>query len=371
MDTIKTIINENLNEIEALWKKLHHNPELSFKEYNTQKIILDFFNSIGIEGEKIAKTGVIATLGCGNEAIALRSDIDAISVNGVSHACGHDFHMAITLGTALILKKLGCNKTVKFLLQPAEEAIGGAVHMIEEGALEAPKVKALLGFHVWPKIPVGKIEITGGPSMASVDDFHIIFKGIGGHAATPHLCRNPLYPAMDFINAMTIKSKLENNPLNPHILTFATLNCGSVSNVISNVAEIKGTLRTFDNDLRYKLKEDILNVSKLTAEKYGCESDIKYTMHYPPLITDKKLTKEFVNIILKSIGSENILPLEKTFASEDFSYYCEKVPCVHFRLGIADGKLGENPLHSPIFNGSMESLFWGIYILTTFILNYE
>jgi hippurate hydrolase len=243
--------------------------------------------------------------------------------------------------------------------------------MIEQGVLENPNVKYMLGFHVWPMLAAGKIEVAPGPSMASVDDFHIVFKGLGGHAAMPHLCKNPIYPALDFIQSMNIKSRIEQNPLNSHIITFSSIQCGTAPNIIADTSKIMGTVRTFDNNLRNKLHEDIQKIATLSAEKYNCSVDINYKFQYPPLLSDTNLTKDFIDITKKSIGDENVLPLEKTFAAEDFSFFAEKVPSVHFRLGISDGVNGINPLHSPDFNAAEESLFHGIHIITNFLLNFE
>lgn len=367
---LKKLLEEHINEVKDIWNKLHCNAELSYNEFKTQGIILDFFKELGIDTQILAKTGVVATLNKGTDCIAIRADMDALPVNGVSHSCGHDYHMAVVLGVALILKKIGCKKCIKFIFQPAEESEGGALPMIEQGVLENPTVKYMLGFHVWPMLQVGKIEVSSGPSMASVDDFFIKFKGMGGHAAMPHLCKNPLYPAIDFIESMNIKSRIEQNPLNSHIITFSSIQCGAAPNVIANESKVLGTVRTFDNNLRSKLHEDIQSLSTLCAEKYGCSAEIKYSFQYPPLISDNNLTEKFINITKELIGDENILSLEKTFAAEDFAFFSEKVPSVHFRLGISDGVEGIHPLHSPEFNASEESLYYGIYIISNFLLNF-
>ena len=366
---LKKLLEENISEVKDIWNKLHCNAELSYKEFKTQGIILDFFKELGMNTQILAKTGVVATMNEGTDCIAIRADMDALPVNGVSHVCGHDYHMAVTLGVALLLKKIGFKKCVKFIFQPAEESEGGALPMIEQGVLENPTVKCMLGFHVWPMLQVGKIEVASGPSMASVDDFSITFKGMGGHAAMPHLCKNPLYPALDFIESMNIKSRIEQNPLNSHILTFSSMQCGSAPNIIADKSKVLGTVRTFDNNLRNKIHEDIQSISTLCAEKYGCSAEVKYSFQYPPLISDSNLTKEFIDVTKELIGSENVLPLEKTFAAEDFAFFAEKVPSVHFRLGISDDVKGIHPLHSPEFNASKESLYHGIYIITNFLLN--
>ncbi len=366
---IKKLIQENIKPIKELKNNLHLNAELAFQEYNTQNIILDFFKDLAIDTKSLAKTGVVATLNHENHCIAIRADMDALPVNGVSHACGHDYHMAIVLGVASVLKKSGFDKCVKFIFQPAEEVEGGAAPMIEAGVLENPQVKYMIGFHVWPNVNVGTIEVSTGASMASVDDFYIDFQGIGGHAAMPHICKNPMYPAMDFIQTMNIKSRVENNPLNSHVITFSSIQCGSAANVISDECKVLGTVRTFDNNLRHKIHEDILKSASLCAEKYKCTANTTYNFQYPPLINDDLLTKRFTQITKALIGESNVLPLEKTFASEDFAYFAQKVPSVHFRLGIADKNKGVHPLHSTNFDASDESIFNGIYIITNFILS--
>lgn len=367
---LKEFIEQNIETIKEWRIKLNSNAELAFNEYKTQGIILDFLKGLEMEARIFAGTGVAATLNSSHECIAIRADMDALPVNGISHACGHDYHMAIVMGTALILKKLNLKKCVKFIFQPAEEGPGGALPMMEEGVLDNPKVKYMAGFHVWPGIKVGTIEVSPGPSMASVDDFEIVFHGKGGHAAMPHLCKNPLYPAIDFIEAMNLKSRIEYNPLNSHIIAFSSIQGGCAKNVIPDECRVLGTVRTFDSNLRNNIYEDILNISSLCAEKFGCGSEVKYDFQYPPLVSDSKLTNFFIESTRYLIGEDNVLPLEKTFAGEDFAYFAEKVPSVHFRLGIMDKERGAFPLHSPDFSASHETIFYGIYILVNFILSF-
>lgn len=366
---LNKIIENKLQLIKGVREKLHQNAELSYKEHKTQRILLDFLKDLNIDTKTMIGTGVVATLNQGENCIGVRADMDGLPVNGVFHACGHDYHMAVALGTALILKEIGFEKCVKFIFQPAEEAEGGALPMINEGVLENPKVKYMIGYHVWPKVPVGKIEVSSGASMGSVDDFNITFKGIGGHAAMPHICKNPIFPAIELIQSMTIKSRIENNPLNPHIITFSSINAGAANNVIPNEAKVLGTVRTFDNPLRKSVEQDIINSARLAAEKYGCEAVVDYSFQYPPVISDNALTELFIDNAKKVLGSENVLPLEKTFAAEDFAFFAEKVPSVHFRLGISDGIKGEHPLHSPYFDASEDAIFYGIYVITNFILS--
>jgi len=366
---LKELILNNIDTIKALRKELHDNAELSYKEYKTQEIITNFLEGIGIPTEQAAVTGVVATLNQGSQCIAVRADMDALPVNGVSHVCGHDYHMAITCGTAFILKKLGYDKAVKFIFQPAEEAEGGADFMIKEGVLENPQVTNMIGFHVWPNVKVGTIEAAPGPSMGSVDEFKITFKGKGGHAAMPHQCKNPMYPAMDFIKAINEKSRMDINPLDSHVINFSSIQCGNAPNVIADECTILGTVRTFNNALRNKIYEMLLQVAGLSAERYGCKAIVKYSFQYPPLVNDRAYTNTFIDITKKLLGEDKVIPLEKTFAAEDFAFFAEKVPSVHFRLGIADEEIGIQPLHSACFNAHEDAIFYGIYVMVNFILS--
>jgi len=359
---ISELIRSKLAEIKKLREILSLNAEISYKEFNTQKILLDFLNDLGLETSVIYNTGVSAVLNKGEDCIALRADMDALPVNGVSHVCGHDYHMAVLLGIALVLKELGYKKCVKFIFQPAEEDEGGALPMIEEGVLENPRVTEIIGLHVWPKLEVGKISVSMGSSMASVDDFHVTFKGVGGHAAMPEAFINPIYPAIEFIENIKIQNE-------DSLVSIACINSGSVPNIIFPEAIVKGTVRTFDVKLRGTLKEKIISSANIVAKKYGCQVDIYYSWQYPPLINDKMLAKEFIDKAKIILGDENVPPLIRTFAAEDFSFFAEKVPAVHFRLGIADEEKGLAPLHSPFFSVNDEALFYGIYVITNFLMN--
>jgi len=368
---LKKIIQSKLEDIKDIRRTLHENAEVAHEEFKTQKIIMDTLDKLEIRNFKCADTGVIGILNEGEECVAMRADMDALPVNGVSHACGHDYHMSIALGSAMVLKELGYDKCVKFLFQPAEEADGGALPMIKEKALMSPEVKSIIGYHVWPELPVGKIEAEGGPSMGSVDDFHITVKGVGGHAAMPQHCKNPILPAIDIIQSVNLKSRNEIDPLNSHIITFAAISGGTASNVITDKVVLKGTVRTFDNDLRYKLAEMIKDTSKSCTEKYNCEAQVDYFFEYPPLISDYKLSEKFIAETKNILGEESVIPITKTFAGEDFAFFAQEVPSVHFRLGIANGEKGMHPLHSPYFNADEEALFYGIYTVTNFILSQD
>lgn len=350
-------------------RELNRLAELSYEEFKTQKYITKKLSEWGIENFPIAKTGVIGIINRSDECIGIRSDMDAILVEGQPrHCCGHDFHMAVVLGTAKVLIDIGFKECVKFIFQPAEEGPGGAKRIIEEGGLENPKVTKLLGFHVWPELDVGTIELSSGALMASVDDFEIEFIGKGGHAAMPQITKNPIYPAIDFIQSTNNVFCAFSNKLNPFHVSFTSINSGQTFNVISEKCTIKGTSRTFDSTTQQFIYSSIKKLAKLSAQKYDCCVNINYHFQYPPLINDQKATEQFCDIAKKLLGPQKVKEAAPSFTAEDFAFYCQKVPSVYFRLGIKEKGKGKNPLHSPNFNASEDSIFYGIFLLTGYLL---
>ncbi|MHC1684481.1 MAG: M20 family metallopeptidase [Clostridiaceae bacterium] len=368
---LKKVIKDLLPEILAVRCDLHENAEVSMQEFKTQKIIMDFLSQNNIDHQPFTGTGVVANFNAADNCVAVRADIDALAINGASHLCGHDYHTAILLGVAKVLKELNYSKPVKLIFQPAEEAFGGALKMIQEGVLENPKVDRIIGYHVWPKLPLGKIALSGGPSMASVDDFYLTFIGKGGHAAFPHLCKNPIFPAMELIQNMNNKYTVDHDPNNPYVLTFASIKGGEVPNVICEKVEIMGTLRTFDETLRDKIVSKIEATAKTCAESYECEFEINYDFAYPPVVSDYDFSKEFSDTAKKLLGEDHVLPLQRSYAAEDFSFFCREVPGVHFRIGISNEDKGNEPLHSLNFNADDECVLHGIHAIVGYLISLE
>ncbi|WP_039766911.1 M20 family metallopeptidase [Caldicellulosiruptor sp. F32] len=366
---IKEVIEKNMNLFENIRKELHNIAELSFEEYKTQKYIREKLTEWGIENFPVAKTGVIGIINNSDECVAVRADMDAILVEGKPrHCCGHDFHMAIVLGIAKTLIDIGYTGCVKFIFQPAEEGPGGAKKVIEEGGLKNPNVKKMIGFHVWPKLDVGMIEVSSGAIMASVDDFEIEFIGKGGHAAMPELTKNPIYPAIDFIQSANNFFSAFSKKVSPFHISFSSISSGETYNVIANTCKIKGTVRTFDTKVQDFIYENIKKLAKCSAEKYNVQVDINYYFQYPPLINDSKIAAEFSKSAENILGKENVKRAEMSFTAEDFAFYCKQVPSFYFRLGIKENGKGENPLHSPSFDASEKCIFYGIYLVVNYLL---
>lgn len=367
---VENIISKNLSSIINIRKDLHKLAELSFEEFKTQRYIKEYLLNLGIETFEIAKTGVIGILNLSDECIGIRADMDAILVDGKpQHACGHDYHMAIVLGVAKTLVDIGYKKCVKFIFQPAEEGPGGAKKIIEEGGLKNPDVKKLIGFHVWPNLEVGKIEVCRGPIMASVDDFEIEFIGQGGHAAMPELTKNPIYPAIDFITSANNFFSAYAKKITPFHISFSSINSGQTFNVVANTCKVLGTVRTFDKDIQDFIYKNLKRLAEASCEKYSTQLDFKYYFQYPPLINNPLVAEEFIQATSQILEHEHIRTAEKSFTAEDFSFYCNHVPSLYFRLGIKEDKKGINPLHSSQFNASDKCIYFGIWTIVNFLLS--
>ena len=342
----------------------HAHPELSGKETETAKRIRALLTEAGIEWRPCGKTlpGTVATVKGGRpgRAFMLRSDTDALPVTemtglpfasespGVMHACGHDCHMAMLYGAALMAKAIAPEipGTVKFVFQPSEENGAGAPDMIADGALEG--VDAMFGMHVWPDLPAGKVSIEKGGRMASVDRFAITVEGVGGHAAMPHLCRDPAPAAAAIVTALQTIVSRETGPLENALLTVGTIHSGTRWNVISGKAEITGTVRCFSEAARQKIESSMRRIASKTAEGLGCRASVAYDRLSDPVINSEAIASLASEAAADLFGAEANASYPPTLVGEDFGFYCDKVPAAFGFFGVADpvspGKA--HPLHS-------------------------
>ena len=302
---IKSKCDAYFDEVVAIRRQLHQHPELSFCEKETAELIKKCLASKNIEFQSdIAETGVVATIKGASvrPTIALRADMDALpihettdlpyrSVNeGVMHACGHDAHTAMLLGTAFILNDLRdkFSGTIKLVFQPGEEKLpGGASLMIKEGVLD--DVDLIIGQHVYPDLPCGEVGFHAGPYMASSDEVNITVKGRGGHAAKPAERDNALLAAAKIVSKL---SELYPEKGGDVVLAFGSFIADGTYNVIPSEVKLKGTMRTFDEEKRKALKDNILKVSKAIASEYGCDAEVIIEQGYPSLKNDVKLTEK-------------------------------------------------------------------------------
>ena len=371
---IKSKCDAYFDEVVAIRRQLHQHPELSFCEKETAELIKRCLASRNIEFQSdIAGTGVVATIKGASvrPTIALRADMDALpihettdlpyrSVNeGVMHACGHDAHTAMLLGTAFILNDLRdkFSGTIKLVFQPGEEKLpGGASLMIKEGVLD--DVDLIIGQHVYPDLPCGEVGFHAGPYMASSDEVNITVKGRGGHAAKPAERDNALLAAAKIVSKL---SELYPEKGGDVVLAFGSFIADGTYNVIPSEVNLKGTMRTFDEEKRKALKDNILKVSKAIASEYGFEAEVIIEQGYPSLKNDVKLTEKCAAFAKEILGEDKVKELPQMMTAEDFAWYSQKVPACFYRLGTSNPEKGIiAKQHTSNFNIDENSMRIGI-----------
>lgn len=343
---------------------LHTHAEVGLNTPKANAYILNELKAIGLQPYECGH-GICATLGKGGKVLLLRADVDALPMKEESgepfacptqteaHTCGHDFHTAMLLTAAKMLKE-NENKlkgTIKFMFQPAEETFEGAKDMLAHGLLENPSPDAALAYHVGPgRIPVGLFMYNDkGVMMNSVDGFKITVHGKGAHGAYPNKSIDPINIAVHIYLALEALIAREANPEKSCVLTIGNFNAGTVANIIPETAILQGTLRTNDVDSRTLLKKRLKEVVIKTAELFGGTAEIEMISEVPPLICNPDLTKEFVSY-MKELPIPNLTAISDTVASasEDFATIAEKIPStfIYLSAGFNDER-GDAPAHNP------------------------
>lgn len=391
-DTKKVVklANEIKDELINDRRTIHQNPELAYCEEKTSAYIQKRLDELGIEYRSgCAKTGVVGLIrgkkGCG-ATVMLRADMDALPVceqndveykskiDGRMHACGHDSHVSMLLGTAKVLKAMEnefCGN-VKLMFQPAEEGTGGAEPMIKEGLLENPKVDAALALHVEPTYECGKIAVKSGALMASPDGFKIVVKGKGGHGAYPHNTIDPVLTAAKIIEGLQSINSRNIDATVPSVVSVCAVSGGEFYNVIPDTVTLSGTTRAFDMETRKELFDRIEQISKGICSAMGAECECEFTYFYPPLINDEKMTELVKEGAAEAIGAENVIELKAPFmGGEDFSYVANEVEAAYFYLGCRNEQKGcVNPWHSANFNIDEDCMSVGVSVMANCALAY-
>lgn len=367
---IKALSKEIATEAVANRRHLHQNPELSFNEYQTARFVADRLKDLGLEPQEgVADTGVVALIRGRNpesRAVGLRADMDALPIMeandvpyksqnpGVMHACGHDVHTSSLLGTARILTQLReeFEGTVKLVFQPAEEkAPGGASLMIKEGVLENPRPAGMLGQHVAPNVPVGKIGFREGMYMASTDELYLTVKGKGGHGAVPDQLIDPVLIASHIIVALQQIISRNRQPANPSVLSFGRFIADGVTNVIPNEVKIQGTWRCMDEEWRADGLRRMQKMAEGIAEAMGGSCDFEIVKGYPFLKNHPELTRRTKAAAVEYMGAENVVDLDLWMAGEDFAFYSQVVDSCFYRLGTRNEARGiVSGVHTPTFD---------------------
>lgn len=389
---IETLVEKYRPDIIRLRRYFHMNPELSGQEIETSRLISSRLISLGFEVKAgVAKTGVTGILRGSDQGptIALRADMDALPVQelaqvpfkslnpGVMHACGHDLHMAIALGTAYVLNDLRSKLkgNVKFIFQPAEEGLpggeeGGASLMVKEGVLEDPTVRAIFGLHVWPEASVGQVMFSPGVIMANSDSFEIIIKGKNAHGARPQEGVDAIVLASQVVMALQSTVSRMIDPTDPIVLTVGKITGGVRSNVIASEVTLEGTVRTLSEKNRQKVPQLISAVVRGIVQPVGGDFTLNYKQLLPAVYNHPELAKIMEPTLSSVLGPENVLPLKPQFVAEDFAFYGQKIPGFFSFLGVKNPRDAQAaPLHSPYFNPDERSIPVGIKLMCHLLLD--
>lgn len=350
------------------WRRhMHANPELSFVETNTARFIADTLKSFGYDVRTgVGGNGILADLtgALPGPTIAFRADFDALPIDeendvpyksqtpGVMHACGHDGHTSTLLGVAKVLADWQgeLRGSLRFIFQHAEEKLpGGAISMIEAGALDG--VDEVYGAHLASYMPLGKLSVSSGPSMAAVDSFVITVQGKGGHGAKPHQTVDAIVVGSQLVTSLQHIVARHINPLHPAVVTVGVFQAGSAFNVIADKAKIEGTVRSFDPDVRKQLERDIRDmVHGITLAEHATYT-LDYVNGYPALVNPPEQAEQVRDLFVRRFGEQSLFGLDASMGAEDFAYYLQHRPGHFFNVGSQnDSEDTAFPHHHPRFD---------------------
>ena len=381
---ISSEIERVLPEIIEIRRHVHMHPELSGEERETTAYICDIMDQNGIRYTVLPDhSGVVAEVGCGEHAVGIRAEIDALpireetgltyaSVNeGVMHACGHDLNLAAALGLLLLLKphENELDHAVKVFFQPAEETVGGAEPMIRLGCLESPKTETVFGLHVDPTLPTGAVRYLPGAMNAAVTDFELTVHGRSCHGARPHQGIDAIVAAAGIITALQAVPSRRFSATTPVVLTVGTVNGGTANNIIADEVRITGTLRSLDMSVMADLKRIVRETCEKTAEGFGATAAVNYTTEYPVLYNDFELTERAVRKIEDLLGKENLHKMDApSLGADDFAFFCSHAKCFYFNVGCRGANQGDDQvLHTPCLAPDEDSLRIALQILCAIV----
>ena len=359
--------------VTSIRRDIHAHPELCFEEQRTADVIARALADWGIPVHRgLGKTGVVGIVknGSSPRAVGLRADIDALPMTehntfahasrhaGKMHACGHDGHTAMLLAAAKHLSRhRNFDGTVYLVFQPAEEGGGGAREMIKDGIFERFPMEAIFGLHNWPGMRVGTVGVNPGAMLASSNEFRIVIRGKGSHAALPHLGIDPVPVAAQMVMALQTIITRNRKPVDPGVISVTMIHAGEATNVVPDAAELRGTVRTFSMETLDLIEERMKQVAEHTCAAFGASCEFSFTRNYPPTVNHPAET-EFVRQVLSDVvGAANVVPFEPTMGAEDFAFFLQAKRGCYFTLGNGDGShragghgLGPCMLHNPSYD---------------------
>ncbi|MGG6295928.1 M20 family metallopeptidase [Leptolyngbya sp. AN02str] len=377
LSTIKDLAANLAPRLTEIRRHLHSHPELSGQEYQTAAYVAGVLSSSGLQvQELVGKTGVVAELrgsGVDSRLLAIRTDMDALPIHertnlefasrqlGIMHACGHDVHTTVGLGTAMVLAQLGVPLpgTIRFLFQPAEETAQGASWMIRDGVMQ--DVTSIFGVHVFPTIPGGSVGIRYGALTAAADDLEIIVVGESGHGARPHEAIDAIWIASQVITTLQQAISRTQNPLRPVVLTVGQIQGGRAPNVIADQVRMLGTVRSLHPETSANLPAWIEQIVASVCETYGAKYTVNYRRGVPSVQNDPSLTQITESAATEAWGSDRVqILLEPSLGAEDFALYLDHAPGTMFRLGVGFDDQPNYPLHHPQFVVNEASILTGV-----------
>jgi amidohydrolase len=377
LSKIKDLASDLAPRLTEIRRHFHAHPELSGYEHQTGAYVAGVLSSCGLMvREAVGKTGVIGELkgnGKSNLYLGIRTDMDALPIQeatqldfaskvpGVMHACGHDLHTTIGLGTAMVLSQLkeGLEGNIRFIFQPAEEIAQGALWMVQEGAMK--DISAVFGVHVFPSIPARCVGIRYGALTSAMDDLEIIIQGEAGHGARPHQAVDAIWISAQVISALQQAISRMQNPLHPLVLTIGQISGGIAPNIIADQVKMVGTVRSLNPEIRENLPTWIQQIVEGVCNTYGAKCQINYCHRLPSVQNDWKLTKIMEKASLEALGEEKVISIvEPSLGAEDFAVYLDHAPGTMFRLGVGKSDQHNYPLHHPRFELDESSIVTGV-----------
>ncbi|HPT98898.1 MAG TPA: amidohydrolase [Armatimonadota bacterium] len=385
--TLSPEVQEVLADVIAIRREIHAHPELGYQEVRTAALVAERLQAMGLSVQTgVAETGVVGLLEGGQPGpvVMLRADMDALPIQeltgypyasqvpGVMHACGHDGHTAALLGAAQVLSAMReqLAGSVKFVFQPAEESRAGAERMVQEGVLQAPRVDAAFGLHLWNSMSLGTVGVTTGPAMAATDYFEIIIRGRGGHAASPHQAVDPVLAAAHFLVTVQSIISRSRDPLAPAVFSIGCIRGGDAGNVIPDEVLLRGTLRTLSQENRTLLLKRIEEVLHGTTQALGATYDYDHRPGYPVLVNDAAMADLAREVAAAVVGKEGVLSPEPTMGGEDMAYYLQEVPGCYLWVGSANPSEEAYPHHNARFNMDERAIGIAVEILVRLARRY-
>jgi amidohydrolase len=375
---IRPEIRDLQNSLVTWRRHIHQYPELGFREQQTAEFIAEKLTEWGIDHQtEVAQTGIVAVISGTRPGpvLAIRADMDALPVHeenqvpyrsrhdGIMHACGHDGHVTIALGTARYLSQhRDFAGTVKIIFQPAEEGPGGAKPMIEAGALQHPDVDAIIGLHLWNNLPLGTVGVRSGALMAAVELFECTIQGRGGHGAMPHQTVDSIVVGAQVVNALQTIVSRNVDPVKSGVVTVGEFHAGHTHNVIADSAQLGGTVRYFDPQLAGFFEERVDTIISGICQSHGATYKLDYWQLYPPVVNDSAIA-DLVRSVAESVVETpaGVVPECQTMGGEDMSFFLQAVPGCYFFLGSANpDKDLAYPHHHPRFNFDETALGMGV-----------